>query len=303
MEHRGMRVARWFFAALVAGLLWWLLRAARPQEILGVLRASDPALLLAAFAAAALLRPAFRVQRSLVLLKDLPSGGQPPCAMHMAQLLLASHAISQILPAPIAVGWRALRLRRAHGFALSEVIAVQLVEKVFDGLNLSVLLLLSLLWADPPTQLLWPLRVAALLLGAALVTAVLLGRCGTVARRLRTSLLFHPARALFLAWLWSALCDLSDLAALGLCLLAAGIHVGGWSWVLLFLVINLAIAVPSTPGQVGVLEGAMVLVLVGLGVATSDALAAALLYHGVHLFPVLIFGPLGLTRRPNEAAA
>jgi uncharacterized membrane protein YbhN (UPF0104 family) len=58
--------------------------------------------------------------------------------------------------------------------------------------------------------------------------------------------------------------------------------------------VNVAIAIPSTPGQVGVFEAGAVIVLGTLGVGRSEALAFALLYHAVHVLPVTALGLLGL---------
>ena len=87
------------------------------------------------------------------------------------------------------------------------------------------------------------------------------------------------------ALLWSAVSDLTDVIMLGLCLVAVGVHLSLTAWFLTFLVINLAIAIPSTPGQVGVLEAGAVLVLSALGVPASQALAFAILYHAAHIVP------------------
>jgi uncharacterized protein (TIRG00374 family) len=90
--------------------------------------------------------------------------------------------------------------------------------------------------------------------------------------------------------LWSCLADLSDASVLGLCLHAVGVPLGPASWLVVLLAVNLAILVPSTPGHLGVLEGAAAAALVALGVPAERALAGAVLYHAIQIGPSTALG-------------
>jgi uncharacterized membrane protein YbhN (UPF0104 family) len=99
---------------------------------------------------------------------------------------------------------------------------------------------------------------------------------------------------------------------IGLCLSAVGIQLGPAAWCFVLLALNLAIAVPSTPAQVGVLEAGVVVALLAFGVPQTAALAFALLYHAAHVLPTLAIGLPFLWRewraprlavRPGEAIA
>jgi uncharacterized membrane protein YbhN (UPF0104 family) len=103
--------------------------------------------------------------------------------------------------------------------------------------------------------------------------------------------------------LWSAASDLADVAAIGLCAHAVGIHVGVAGWFVVFLAVNIAIAVPSTPGQVGVFEAGAVLALGTLGVGQNEALAFAILYHAANAIPITLVGVLALREEWREPAA
>jgi uncharacterized membrane protein YbhN (UPF0104 family) len=83
---------------------------------------------------------------------------------------------------------------------------------------------------------------------------------------------------------------------IGLSLAAVGIRVPVGAWFLVLLTVNLAVAVPSTPGQVGVHEAAAILALGALRVGVSEALVFALLYHAAHVLPLAGLGLLGLRR-------
>jgi len=82
----------------------------------------------------------------------------------------------------------------------------------------------------------------------------------------------------------------------------------GYSQAMLLLVaVNLATLVPLVPGNIGSLEIVCVTVLMSFGVASTSALAVALLYHFVHLGPLLAIGGLssllyGIRVRPPASA-
>jgi uncharacterized protein (TIRG00374 family) len=90
---------------------------------------------------------------------------------------------------------------------------------------------------------------------------------------------------------------------LGLCLHAVGLVIPVPTWFLVFLAINLLIAAPSTPGQVGVLEAGAVLILRALGQSENAALAFGALYHLVHLLPETLLGVFAMRRVGRRPAA
>jgi len=77
---------------------------------------------------------------------------------------------------------------------------------------------------------------------------------------------------------------------------------------LVLLALNLAIAVPTTPGHVGAFEAAVVVALELLGCARPAALAFALVYHALMVLPVtavgiVVFWRLRRAAEPGLAAA
>jgi uncharacterized membrane protein YbhN (UPF0104 family) len=115
-------------------------------------------------------------------------------------------------------------------------------------------------------------------------------------------LLNAPRTWLITLW-WSCVADLADVAILASCLYAVGIHLEPAIWFVIFVAINLAIAVPSTPGNLGVFEAGAVLTLGTLGVGPSEAFTFAILYHAAHVIPVTVVGAFGLTSEVRQAAA
>ncbi len=90
---------------------------------------------------------------------------------------------------------------------------------------------------------------------------------------------------------------------IGLCLMAVRIPVSPGAWLLVLLAINLAIVIPLTPGQLGVLEAAAVMSLGMMRVGNNEAFVFALLYHGAHVVPMVLAGlPYLLGNRAPPAA-
>jgi uncharacterized membrane protein YbhN (UPF0104 family) len=123
-----------------------------------------------------------------------------------------------------------------------------------------------------------------------------LGRLGEATRLLGAPHVWPPAL------LWSLASDLIDVAMIALCLAAVGLHLEIGVWLLVYLAVNLAIAVPLTPGQVGVLEAGAVLALASAGVGQSEALAFALIYHAVHIVPPALLALPGWSQLEWSAA-
>ena len=117
------------------------------------------------------------------------------------------------------------------------------------------------------------------------------GRLGEGLQLMRAPFVLSTA----LAWSW--LSDLADALMVGLCMHSVGIELPIGSWVSMLLAINVAIALPSTPAQLGVLEAGAVLALATFGVPESQALAFAVLYHAAHVIPTTLAGLVGLRQQ------
>jgi uncharacterized membrane protein YbhN (UPF0104 family) len=156
---------------------------------------------------------------------------------------------------------------------------------------------------------LWPALVAAgLAVGGVAVAVVvrdrlprhrvshLLDACRALAR--------SPRRALrLLAWAVIATAA-RVLAATAICV-SLGVHSPLLAGAVITSVLDLAVAVPITPGTIGITSGAVAFALESHGVALSTAAAAGLAFHGVETAAGLSFGTAGtllLTCSPTPAA-
>ena len=194
-----------------------------------------------------------------------------------------------------------VELHRRRGYPLSGLVAVQLAEKFVETLSLGLLCGAAAVSAGPgrmPLALGGGLALCGFVLLLALPRRVPFQETGSGVRRFRHALRTVHARRSWLRSLgWSLLSDTTDLVIVGLCLGAVGIDAPPSAWALVLMSVNLAILLPSTPGQVGVLEAGAVAALVAAGVAPAPALAFALLYHCVHFVPSTALGLLGMRLR------
>jgi uncharacterized protein (TIRG00374 family) len=130
---------------------------------------------------------------------------------------------------------------------------------------------------------------------AVLALALIRGRQPAAAGKFLQALrALHAERSWVRCLGWAMLSDATDLLLVALCLRALGIDVPPPVWALVLLGINFAILLPSTPGQIGVLEAGAVLALTASGIPAAPAAAFAVVYHAVHLIPSTALGLLGM---------
>jgi len=239
-----------------------------------------------------------RVRRWEALLRPLPHGSRRAGFFDLARLLYAGYAFSNLLPARAGEAVRVVELRRRRGYPAAGLVAVQLAEKVIEIISLGLLCGLVALTAGPGRA---PLAIGGALAVIGLALLLLLPRRvpaqasrGFFKGFLSAMRTVHARRSWLRSLGWSFLSDATDLLLVGLCLLALGIEVPPSAWALVLFSVNLAILLPSTPGQVGVLEAGGVVALTAAGVAPAPALAFALAYHAVHLVPTTALGLFGL---------
>lgn len=97
--------------------------------------------------------------------------------------------------------------------------------------------------------------------------------------------------------LFSYLCWMVEASVYWLVAIAMGIDTGYVSMLLVVGVVNLAGLIPASPGQLGVFEFFVTLVLTALGVPENLALAFALVVHLVIWLPVTVTGFIFLVRQ------
>jgi uncharacterized protein (TIRG00374 family) len=230
-------------------------------------------------------------------------------------ILMMGFATNNLLPGRLGEFWRAYMLGRKRNVSKSSALASVVVERVFDGMTLIVLLLLVSLAIELPG---WSrnvaLAAAVIFVGASMAVAALIWQPRVVTLVLRPA----PRRVadLVAPRLHSFIDGLSALRQPRVLLAAAGLSAAVWlfelgSYVLLsqgvnlnlpkaievpalglaLVTINLGIMVPSGPGYLGTQEffGTSALAVVNANPQTALVLVAV-----SHLVQYVVVTGLGL---------
>jgi len=208
---------------------------------------------------------------------------------------ITAFAASVIAPARAGEVLRIVALKRQDGVPATRSAAVAIAEKILDGVSM-VLVMAPLPWLMPelPASVTWWIAgLAGFAIVLILALRIAMDRVrsdGWLGRFIRgMEVLRHPRRfaaalaVLILGWL-------IDLANVWLILWAVGVHIPLAGGLLVLFSLNLAIAIPSTPGQVGALELGALVGLEILHVPRADGLAFALLYHAMQVVPLVVVG-------------
>lgn len=208
---------------------------------------------------------------------------------------VTSCAASVILPMRAGELVRLWLLRDRDGVPIARSAAVAVSEKLLDIVSMLIVVApLPWLVRDLPASLgRW---IAALCLGvlvillalpiiaARLPSASWLGRFTEAMTVVRRPRVFLPTVGILLvSWL-------VDLAMISLVIWALGLNLPVGASLLVLFAINVTIAIPSTPGQLGALELGAMIGLHLVGVPDEPALAFALVYHALQVIPVALAG-------------
>jgi uncharacterized protein (TIRG00374 family) len=237
------------------------------------------------------------------------------------EILIVGFAVSCLLPLRVGEIARAYLVARWCGIAYGRTLASMVAERILDGLSLSAVLLVALLFVPAPTYVL-ALGVAvaaifgclAVALGLACwrpdtVIALSLRVARVLPRRSHGSierLVTAFASGLERLHNWRALPGLVALSVLGwlfqfavfyLVLIAFGLPASVPVALLSGGVANLAALLPSAPAFVGTFDAALVKLLFDLeGVTIERATAYALVVHTILVVPIVLLGAVVMWR-------
>ena len=225
---------------------------------------------------------------------------------------IAAFAASVIAPARAGELIRVWVLKKRHAVPIADIAAVAITEKLLDGLSM-MMLVAPVPWLVPglPSwvgRAMFACGAVALVIFAAVWFAV--GRlepgegASWFARFIGGMHVVRSPKRLLLATCALLLTWCADLAMIHLVMYAVGIQVPFGAGLLVLFTLNLTIAVPSTPGQVGTLEAGVLAATRLLHIDDAPAFAFALLYHVLQILPLLVVAliteaPLMLMRPPE----
>ncbi|HEX8795503.1 MAG TPA: lysylphosphatidylglycerol synthase transmembrane domain-containing protein [Polyangiaceae bacterium] len=201
---------------------------------------------------------------------------------------VAANGTSLVLPMRGGEALRVWWLKRAHGIPLTALGAAVAFEKVFD-LTALVLVVSPLPWLLPDQPWLGRLRWALPVVLLVVVALVLLARRGRATVKWLADLkLFDDAGPVVRAFGFVMVSWAADVTMILLVLHSVGIPAHLEAALFVLLSVNLAIAIPAAPGNLGSHELGAGLALTTLHVAEAPAAAFAILYHGVQIAMLLV---------------
>lgn len=195
------------------------------------------------------------------------------------------------------------------------------LDKLFDGVAILIMLgLLSLVFTFPTWLRKGTITISAIIAGGLVISLLLLhhhrrtshhsasqlGFLSRLAKKLGQGMgVFAHRNLLVASVIISVGIILLQVETIRLSQLAFGIHTAIWVPLLVFVAINLAIAVvPAAPSHIGPFEASAVLAYSFLGIKAETAMGIALAYHVAQLIPVTAIGlafylATGLKWRPT----
>jgi hypothetical protein len=300
-----------------AVFLYFAFRNLHPQEVLDILSQANIPLLLAAaawyFAAVALISKRWQFLLRGIKRVPLPDLFRLTCIGYMGNNVYPLRA-GEIL--------RIYLLQRNNHIPFAQGTVITFAERTFDGLVMLSFVVFSLAVLQLPNEsiravatLAAPLFLLALLVFlmlaarpnwfraiAARLSRILPGPFADLTMRLTEQILaslqgLRTPALLGGTVLFSYLSWATEASVYWLVAMAMGIETGYVSMLLVVGVVNLAGLIPASPGQLGVFEFFVTLVLSALGVPDSLALAYALVVHVIIWLPVTLAGFVFLIRQ------
>lgn len=307
-----------------AAFLWWAVRGLDLSGVISLVRAAPTAPVVLCVVLATLTFP-LRMLRWRTLLSGPGGTGLPtgPAWHAVAIGFMANNIL--ILRAGEVI--RGLVIARLAGVALPAAWASIAIERVFDAMTLVALLVVALAAGALPggaafagmstTQLagvvaaagvavfgagaavlIWPSGIARII-DRLTPWPALAGRLVAIVAGIREGVgALRSPRRLASAIGWSLVIWGVNAASFLILFPAFGIELGLAPALVMQAAISFGVAVPSSPGFVGVFEAAIILSLGLYGVDRDTALAYALTYHVTTFFPITLLGLLSVARTP-----
>jgi hypothetical protein len=315
-----MRVNKWLVAGLgfviSAVFLWLAFRNLNPEAVLLYIREVDPLWLIVGSAV-------YFIAVALISLRwqFLLRASGPVRLQDLIPLVAIGYMGNNVYPFRSGEVLRIVLLQRQHKIPMARAATTVIVERVFDGLVMLTFIAVALLVVDVTSP---EVRRIAMLTAPLFLTAVALffivaARPDWLRGILHQLGRFAPGR---IRGMFSRLADEIteglrglrsplDLAGAVLASFASWMVEASVYWMVSFAfnlgvsyavmlllvgVVNLAGLIPASPGQVGVFEFFVSLILIAVGIAEPQAHAYALVVHVVIWLPVTLYGFACLVR-------
>jgi uncharacterized membrane protein YbhN (UPF0104 family) len=211
---------------------------------------------------------------------------------------IAAFAASLLTPARAGEALRVWALKRRDGVAIADSTAVAIAEKLLDAITL-LIVCAPIPWLLPglPDWVANTMLMCGGLAFGALIAMFFAVRHveareprSWFARFIAGMHFIRDPRQLTLSLIALTLVWVADTAAVMLVLHAVGLEISIAAAMFILFTFNLAVAIPSTPGQIGTLQVGALVATGLLGIPEEPALAFALLYQLMQVVPLLAIG-------------
>jgi uncharacterized protein (TIRG00374 family) len=326
---RRRRLLTFIGLTISAFFLWTAFTRLNPTEVLGYLRAANPAIIAGAavwyFAAVLVIALRWRFLLRSAWREPAPDGAPPsrPSPRHLMGLVSVGYMGNNVFPLRAGEVIRIALAQRDHGIPFARITTTVLVERILDGIVMLTFILAALaLGGLPAAEAIRPVAIFAapvfvMALGIFFyfalhpdqlrrLVSIIAGRLpeGISAPILRLSgdaidgliALRTPADAIG-AVVFSYGSWMLEASVYYLVAIAFGVPVDYLVMLLVVGVVNLAGLIPASPGQFGVYEFFVITILTAVGVVESQAIAYAFSVHLVIWLPVTLVGFYILWRR------
>lgn len=316
-----MKINRWLVAGLgilISGIfLWFAFRNLKPETVWEHIQSVNPAWLLVGalvyFAGVTLISLRWRF-----LLRAI----RPIKLQQLIPLVAIGYMGNNVYPFRSGEVLRILLLQRQHGIPMAKATTTVVVERAFDGIVMLTFIVVALLFVDitSPEVRKVVMVAAPIFLTIVAVFFLLAARPNILRRLLNIVGRFLPGRLHQIMIRvgedviggLEGLRSPKDLAGAIICSYASWMIEASVYWIVSFAfnlgvgypvmlltvgVVNLAGLIPASPGQLGVFEFFVSVVLMAVGVAAAQAQAYALVVHVVIWLPVTLVGFFFLARQ------
>ena len=207
---------------------------------------------------------------------------------------LASIVVERVFDGLVMLGLMAVAIA-APSFPAHALVGGRSLSAIAASTAVLFALLLAIAWFVANRPKLWLVlveRISRRILPVAVADRIVRASDGIVAG---LAVLKSPGRFAGVV-LWSLVLWLKNAAAFAICFRAFGLDVPVEAALLLQAIIGFGVAVPSTPGYVGIFEAATLVTLQFYGVDSSLAVSYALTYHVTTFIPITLLGFWSLSR-------
>ena len=239
--------------------------------------------------------------------RALLSGVSELKVLQVAKALIVGYAANNVLPARLGELYRVDFVRRQHGLARSAVLGSVILERLEDAVAALALLTLGLLFATRSTEnatLVDVCIAAGGIIAVGVVAAVLFGlwhehllRERLPWLRERVAILMQTikgttGRTFLLTAAMTIVIWLTEALAVGFLISAFGIQAGPAGLALILGAVAFSTLIPSSPGYVGSLQAAFVIVFLVLGFDQLPGILSATAMQLILLGSVTIVGAM-----------